>query len=198
MKPHENRLIAGVDEAGRGPLAGPVITAAVILNPDKPIPGLRDSKKLSDQTRRYLNAIIRTHAYAYALGRAEVSEIDTLNIHHATLLAMQRAIEALPCRPHLVLIDGLFCPKISIDCEALVRGDLWCPPISAASILAKVARDDEMIALDNAYPGYDFAQHKGYPTKKHITALHTMGVSQQHRRSYAPVKQVLAEGLQNG
>jgi len=186
-------LIAGVDEAGRGPLAGPVIAAAVILDPRSPIEGIADSKLLSEKMREKLDHEIRSHALAWAIARADVEEIDSLNILQASLLAMKRAIEALVIRPHLALIDGNRCPVL--DCcevEAIIKGDQTVTAIGAASILAKVARDREMMELDARYPGYGFAQHKGYPTKSHISALNTLGISPVHRRSYAPVRNVLS------
>lgn len=182
-------LIAGVDEVGRGPLAGPVVTAAVILNPVRPIPGLADSKTLTPQRRESLALEIRTHALAWALGRAEIEEIDTLNILHATLLAMQRAIAALPIAPRAALIDGNRCPPLPCPAHAVVQGDQRVPQISAASILAKVARDGEMRLLEAQYPGYGFALHKGYGTALHLEALVTLGPSAIHRRSFAPVRQ---------
>ncbi|MFI4919533.1 MAG: ribonuclease HII [Legionellales bacterium] len=178
-------LIAGVDEVGRGPLAGAVVTAAVILR--GPIPGLADSKKLSPKKRKLLSLQIKEEALAYAYGRAEADEIDELNIHHATLLAMRRAVEALPITPDRVLIDGLYTPQLSMPCKAIVQGDSLIPEISAASILAKVLRDEEMEALDAMYPGYGFAGHKGYPTVAHREALIRLGPCVIHRRSYAPV-----------
>lgn len=178
-------LVAGVDEVGRGPLAGAVVTAAVILK--NPIEGLADSKKLTPKTRKLLSLQIKDQALAYAYGRAEVEEIDALNIHHATLLAMKRAIESLPIQPDTVLIDGLYTPKLSIPCKAIVQGDSLVPEISAASILAKVLRDEEMDELDVMYPGYGFAGHKGYPTVAHREALIRLGPCAIHRRSYAPV-----------
>ncbi|WP_419421034.1 ribonuclease HII [Legionella sp. D16C41] len=182
--------IAGVDEAGRGPLAGPVITAAVILN--EPIDGLTDSKKLTALKRSKLALEIEQKALAFAYGRADVSEIDKLNIHHATLLAMQRAIESLPIRPHLVKIDGLYVPSTDIPCEAIVHGDLLVAEISAASILAKVARDREMDEMERLYPGYEFSTHKGYSTAKHQAALQKLGPCAIHRKSYGPVAKLLA------
>ncbi|OGV48894.1 MAG: ribonuclease HII [Legionellales bacterium RIFCSPHIGHO2_12_FULL_42_9] len=178
-------IIAGVDEAGRGPLAGAVMTAAVILK--RPIVGVTDSKKLSPNKRKQLSLQIRQEALCFAFGRAEVQEIDALNIHHATLLAMKRAIECLSCTPELVLIDGLYIPTIDIPCKAIVKGDLLIGEISAASILAKVARDEEMELMDQLYPGYEFAIHKGYPTAKHRALLNELGPCPIHRRSYAPV-----------
>jgi len=190
--PFKDRWLAGVDEVGRGPLAGPVVAAAVILDPDNPIPDLKDSKKLSDKSRRELSFIIQEKALGFALGRAEVEEIEKLNIHHASLLAMQRAVLNLSLntsiRIELVIVDGAFCPNIPYPCQAIIGGDNSEPAISAASILAKVSRDDEMIQLDKQYPGYGFAQHKGYPTKQHTEALKYLGISNIHRRDYAPVK----------
>lgn len=178
-------LIAGVDEVGRGPLAGPVVTAAVILR--HPIAGLTDSKKLSPLRREKLAQQIIAEAVCYSYGRAEVEEIEELNIHHATLLAMKRAVEALPVRPNKVLVDGLFRPQLAIECEAIVKGDLLVAEISAASILAKVARDTEMEQLDKQYPGYGFAMHKGYATEFHRTALASLGLCPIHRRSFIKV-----------
>ena len=182
-------LVAGVDEVGRGPLAGAVVTAAVILK--KPIDGLADSKKLSPKKRQQLALIIKEKAFAYAYGRAEVDEIDALNIHHATLLAMARAVEALSVVPHKVLVDGIHIPKLSMPCQAIIQGDSLIPAISAASILAKVLRDEEMDEMDKRYPGYGFAGHKGYPTIAHRKALIELGPCPIHRRSYAPVAALL-------
>lgn len=182
-------LIAGVDEVGRGPLAGAVVTAAVILK--DPIPGLMDSKKLSEKKRKILALEIQDKALAFAYGRAEVEEIDSLNIHHATLLAMKRAVEALPIRPDSVLIDGLYVPELDMPAKAVVQGDSLFAQISAASILAKVLRDEEMQALDKLYPGYGLAGHKGYPTSAHRDALVRLGPSVIHRKSYAPVAALL-------
>ena len=178
-------LIAGVDEAGRGPLAGPVVAAAVIL--DLPIEGVTDSKKLTAQKRMELATVIHNNAIDYAYGQCDVDEIDRLNIHKATLLAMKRAIEGLIRRPELILIDGIYCPETDIPCRAVVKGDLHEPAISAASILAKVKRDSEMVMLDLIYPEYGFAVHKGYSTPAHKKALETYGRSPIHRRSYQPV-----------
>ena len=175
-------LIAGVDEVGRGPLAGAVITAAVILK--KTIDGLADSKKLTAKKRELLSVQIKSEAIAYAYGRAEVEEIDTLNIHHATLLAMQRAVQLLPIKPDRVLVDGSFRPKLDLPCYAIVQGDDLIPDISAASILAKVFRDTEMVELDLIYPGYGFAAHKGYATAAHRKALQQLGPCDIHRRSF--------------
>jgi ribonuclease HII len=182
-------LLAGVDEVGRGPLAGAVVTAAVILK--APIDGLNDSKKLSEKMRKKLSIQIKEEALAYAFGRAEVDEIDSLNIHHATLLAMKRAVEALAIRPDEVLVDGIHIPQLSIPCKAIVQGDSLIPAISAASILAKVLRDEEMAQMDEMYPGYGFAGHKGYPTAAHRKALMEIGPCPIHRRSYAPVAAAL-------
>ena len=181
--------VAGVDEVGRGPLAGPVVTAAVILS--APIEGINDSKKLSASKRKQLALEIRERALCYAYGRAEVDEIDQLNIHHATLLAMKRAIEALAICPGQVLVDGLYIPNVSISCRAIVKGDSLIKEIGAASILAKVLRDEEMEEMDKIYPGYGFSEHKGYPTEMHRTALKTLGPCAIHRRSYAPVREAL-------
>jgi ribonuclease HII len=178
-------LIAGVDEVGRGPLAGPVITAAVILK--NPIAGIKDSKKLSAKKRELLSEQIKHEAIAYAYGRAEVEEIDALNIHHATLLAMQRAISALPITPDHVLVDGMFRPQANIPCHAIVQGDDLIAEISAASILAKVFRDAEMEVMDAIYPGYGFGKHKGYATVNHREALNRLGPCLIHRRSFEQV-----------
>lgn len=188
-------LIAGVDEAGRGPLAGAVIAAAVILDPARPIAGLADSKALTAKKREALDGLIRSHALAWSLGRAEVEEIDELNILRATLLAMQRAVAGLAVPPHHVLVDGDRCPAFPCPARAIVRGDQTEPAICAASILAKVARDREMIELDARYPGYGFAVHKGYGTALHLEALRRHGATAVHRRSFAPVRKAL-ESLQ--
>ena len=184
-------LEAGVDEVGRGPLAGPVIAAAVILNPQKPISGLRDSKKLSVKRRQSLCIEIKQQALAWAVGRAEVEEIDALNIHHASLLAMRRAVHALPVKPGKVWIDGKFCPQLEYETEAIVKGDEKIIEISAASILAKVTRDQEMTNWHQTYPNYGFAQHNGYGTQYHLDALIKYGVTPLHRRSFAPVRKLL-------
>lgn len=186
-------LIAGVDEVGRGPLAGPVVTAAVILDADNPVEGLDDSKKLTEKKRTLLAARIREKALCYSIARAEQEEIDELNIFQATLLAMQRAVAGLTIIPDKVLVDGKFCPDILLPCEAVIKGDSRVAAISAASILAKVNRDNEMIAMEVAYPGYGFAQHKGYPTKVHIAALSELGISPIHRRSFKPVQKLLIQ-----
>lgn len=183
--------VAGVDEVGRGPLAGPVVAAAVILDPRQPIEGLADSKKISEKKRERLALEIREKALAWALGRAEVEEIDNINILQASLLAMKRAVEQLPLAPHRALIDGNRCPQLDCPAEAIIKGDATVDVISAASIIAKVARDQEMVELDTHYPGYGLARHKGYPTKMHIAALQILGVSHIHRRSFGPVKRLL-------
>jgi ribonuclease HII len=183
-------LIAGVDEAGRGPLAGAVVAAAVILNPEKPIAGLADSKKLTEKQREKLFILIQERALAWAIGRAEVEEIDSLNILQASLLAMKRAVEALHIAPTLALVDGNCAPKLLCPVTTIIQGDQTEPAISAASILAKVTRDREMVLLDQQYPQYGFAKHKGYPTKAHIAALELHGITSFHRLSYAPVARV--------
>lgn len=183
--------VCGVDEVGRGPLAGPVVAAAVILNPNDPIEGLRDSKALSEEKREMLDVQIRARALAFAFGRAEVDEIDRVNILQATMLAMQRAVNALPVQPDLAYVDGNRCPVLSCRVEAIVRGDALVPAISAASIIAKVARDREMAEWDARYPGYGLAQHKGYPTPTHLRALDALGVTPIHRVSFAPVRERL-------
>lgn len=189
-------LIAGVDEAGRGPLAGPVIAAAVILDPAHPITGLADSKQLSEIRREQLAVEIRAHALAWALGRADVTEIDRINILQASLLAMRRAVEDLSIIPHRMLVDGKHCPSgLVCPCQALIKGDATVPAISAASILAKVARDAELRELHNHYPDYGFARHKGYPTVAHRQALHRFGPCPEHRRSFAPVAAVLQAAI---
>ena len=185
-------LIAGVDEVGRGPLVGDVVTAAVILNPAKPIAGLADSKKLTDKKRQLLAIEIKEKALCYAIGRCSPSEIDELNILQATMLAMSRAVEALSTVPEFVFVDGNRHPKLAMPAQAGVKGDSLVAEISAASILAKVARDDEMIELDARYPQYGFAGHKGYPTKAHFAALEQYGAIDEHRKSFKPVQRVLA------
>ncbi len=184
-------IIAGIDEAGRGPLAGPVIAAAVILDPNRPIDGVANSKKLSEKKRETLFDVITSHCLAYGIGRAEVSEIDEFNILEASMIAMQRAVDALSIKPTKALIDGNRCPKLKCLSEAIIKGDDTVPAISAASILAKVTRDREMLVLDTKYPGYGFAQHKGYGTEKHLAALHKLGATEIHRKSFAPVARVL-------
>ncbi len=184
-------LICGVDEAGRGPLAGPVSAAAVILDPANPISGLADSKKLSEKQRDRLAPIIRERALAWAVAYAEVDEIDQINILQATLLAMRRAVLALHIRPEQVLVDGLYCPQTGIPSQAIVKGDSKIAAISAASILAKTARDELMQGLHQQYPQYGFDGHKGYPTAAHLAALREHGVSAVHRRSFRPVRELL-------
>ena len=186
-------LIAGVDEVGRGPLVGAVVTAAVILDPNNPIDGLTDSKKLSEKKRLMLFDQIKQKALAWSLGRAEPHEIDAINILAATMLAMTRAVEALPIKPNFVLIDGNRVPKdLIIPAQAVVKGDLHVAEISAASILAKVTRDAEMLALDALYPQYGFAKHKGYPTAAHLDALAKFGAIDPYRKSFKPVQRALS------
>nr|MBF0684670.1 ribonuclease HII [Pseudomonas sp.] len=184
-------LVAGVDEVGRGPLCGPVVTAAVILDPARPIIGLNDSKKISESRREALFDEICEKALAWCIARAEVEEIDRLNILHATMLAMQRAVEGLSVTPRLALIDGNRCPQLSVPSASVIQGDGQVPAIAAASILAKVSRDREMRALDLCYPGYGLAGHKGYPTAAHFEALRLLGPTPIHRRSFAPVRALL-------
>ena len=185
------RLVAGVDEAGRGPLAGPVYAAAVILDPARLVLGLADSKTLSAARRDTLALEIRAHALCWALGMATVEEIDRLNILQASLLAMTRAVAALSMAPSLALVDGNRAPSLECTVRTIVGGDASEPAISAASILAKVARDAVMCSLDTLYPGYGFARHKGYPTAAHVTALEQLGVSPVHRRTFGPVRRLL-------
>lgn len=185
------QFVAGVDEVGRGPLAGPVVAAAVILDPERPIAGLADSKKLSEKRREALDPIIREQALCWALGRAEPEEIDRINILQASLLAMQRAVAGLATRPELALVDGNKAPRLPCQVRTIVGGDASEPAISAASIIAKVARDREMVELDARYPGYGLAKHKGYPTRQHMEALQALGVSEIHRRSFAPVRRLI-------
>ena len=186
-----SELIAGVDEVGRGPLAGAVVAAAVILDPNNPIQSLTDSKKLTERQRQRLAIEIREKSISWALGRAEVEEIDEINILWASMLAMKRAVEALKVVPTFVKIDGNRCPDLNFPMEAIVKGDLIVPEISAASIIAKVARDQEMLEMDGRYPGYGFAKHKGYPTKQHQEALVELGVSAIHRLSFRPVQRLI-------
>ncbi|MDD0823204.1 ribonuclease HII [Mannheimia sp. AT1] len=187
----EAKLIAGVDEVGRGPLVGAVVTAAVILDPNNPIQGLTDSKKLSEKKRLALAEEIKAKALSWAIGRAEPAEIDELNILYATMLAMQRAVAGLHIQPDFVLIDGNRIPQLSMPAQAIVKGDSLVAEISAASIIAKVARDQEMDELDKAFPEYGFAKHKGYPTKLHFEKLTQFGATPYHRKSFAPVRKVL-------
>ena len=187
------KRITGVDEVGRGPLAGPVVAAAVILDPDNPIAGLADSKSISKKKRILLDEQIRSSALAWAIGRAEVEEIDQINILQASLLAMRRAVLSLRPQADHALVDGNRCPDLPCSCEAIIKGDQSVEVISAASIIAKVYRDNEMVEMDNLYPGYGFLSHKGYPTKLHMESLKELGVTPIHRRSFGPVKKVLAE-----
>ncbi|PJI51033.1 MAG: ribonuclease HII [Pseudomonas sp.] len=184
-------LVAGVDEVGRGPLCGPVVTAAVILDPARPIKGLNDSKKLSEARREALFEEIREKALAWCIARADVHEIDQLNILHATMLAMQRAVEGLSVTPKLALIDGNRCPKLQVPSAPVVQGDAKVPAIAAASILAKVSRDREMQEMEALYPGYGIGGHKGYPTPVHLEALKRLGPTPIHRRSFGPVRALL-------
>lgn len=186
--------LAGVDEVGRGPLVGAVVTAAVILDPSRPIQGLADSKKLSEKRRQTLAEQIRDQALAWSLGRAEPAEIDELNILHATMLAMRRAVAGLSMAPGAVLVDGNRTPEFGCPAEAMVKGDGRVPAISAASILAKVARDAEMTALHERHPEYGFDRHKGYPTAVHLDAIKRHGVLPEHRRSFGPVAEAVKQG----
>lgn len=183
-----NALTAGVDEAGRGPLAGSVYASAVILDPERPIEGLTDSKKLSPKRRETLAVTIKSQALAWAVASADVTEIDSLNILQATLLAMQRAVQLLSLRPTLVLIDGNRAPKLPMSVQTIVKGDLTVAAISAASILAKTARDASVMQLHDIYPDYGFDQHKGYGTALHLERLRLLGPCAAHRRSFAPVR----------
>lgn len=189
------QLICGVDEAGRGPLAGSVYAAAVILDVNQPIIGLADSKKLSEKKRDFLSLEIKSKALAWAIASCSAQEVDEINILQASLLAMKRAIEMLNVAPDMgdvwVQVDGNKCPKIALPCEAIIKGDSKVQAISAASILAKTARDAELYALDTQFPQYGFAKHKGYPTAYHLKMLSIHGVSSVHRRSYAPVRNLL-------
>ena len=187
--------LCGVDEAGRGPLAGPVMAAAVMLDPERPIDGLRDSKKLSAAARERLADAIREHAAAWCVAEASVAEIDRLNILHATMLAMQRAVAGLGRAPDEVMVDGNRCPDWSWRSQAVVKGDDTIAAIAAASILAKTARDQYMCRLHDAYPAYGFAKHMGYGTAAHLAALKAHGACPQHRRSFAPVKRVLDQSV---
>ncbi|KAA0012122.1 ribonuclease HII [Billgrantia pellis] len=189
---YQGHLLAGVDEVGRGPLIGAVVAAAAILDPLRPIAGLTDSKKLSPQRRVELDAEIRDKALAFAVAEANHAEVDELNIYHATHLAMRRAIDALPLVPEYLLVDGNRLPGHHVPGQAVVKGDARHPAIAAASILAKVARDAQMVALDALYPEYGFARHKGYPTPEHLDALERHGPLPEHRRSFAPLKGQLA------
>ena len=188
MQSHNNQYIAGVDEVGRGPLAGPVVAAAVILNDRKPIIGLTDSKKLSPNKRALLAQQIKEQSLAFAIVKIDAPEIDRINILQATMKAMREAVLALPIQPHLCLIDGNRCPQLPMPCQAIVKGDLKEPCISAASIIAKVYRDNLMTDCAELYPGYGFEKHKGYPTKQHLEAIARLGITPIHRKSYAPVQ----------
>ncbi len=184
-------IICGVDEAGRGPLAGPVYAAAVILDDNHPIAGLADSKKLSAKRRDFLALEVKQHALSWAIATASVEEIDSLNILRASLLAMRRAVEALQVRPQEVWVDGLYCPDTGLPSRAIVQGDSKVESISAASILAKTERDAAMLQMHEQYPQYGFATHKGYPTAAHLAALRLHGVSLEHRKSFRPVRELL-------
>jgi len=184
------QYLCGVDEAGRGPLAGPVVAAAVILDPCRPVEGLADSKTLSAKKREACFEMICMNARAFNVAMASVEEIDSLNILHATMLAMQRAVEGLSIKPDYVQIDGNRCPELSVPAQAIVRGDAQVPAISAASILAKVTRDRLLCELHELHPEYGFNQHAGYPTRQHLMALNTCGPCIHHRRSFAPVRKV--------
>ena len=186
-------LLAGVDEVGRGPLAGDVVAAAVILDPKQPIDGLDDSKKLTEKKREALFPIIQQQSLSFCVARASVAEIDKINILHASMLAMKRAVEGLAIQPEHVLVDGNRIPPWTYPAEAVVKGDSRVAAIAAASILAKVVRDREMVAFDNQYPEYGFAGHKGYPTKVHMAALEKYGPTPIHRKSFGPVKQQLEQ-----
>jgi ribonuclease HII len=187
-------LIAGVDEAGRGPLAGAVFAAAVILDPQHTISGLADSKSISEKKRNALFNQIQQSALAWAIASASAQEIDEINILQASLLAMKRAVEKLAITPNQILVDGLYLPKVNIAGQAVVKGDSLHACISAASILAKVARDEELYQLDKLYPQYGFAAHKGYPTKLHLEKIQQYGVLPIHRKTFAPIKQMLQQG----
>lgn len=191
--PYQGHLLAGTDEAGRGPLAGSVVAAAVILNPENPIQGLTDSKKLSEKKRDELFGQIQEKALCFAIAESTVAEIDQLNILQASLLAMHRAVQALTIQPEFVAVDGNKLPRWDYASQAVVKGDARVAAIAAASILAKVTRDRQLIELDKQYPGYGFAAHKAYPTKQHLQALQTLGVTPAHRRSYKPVQQFLSQ-----
>ena len=185
-------LVAGCDEVGRGPWAGPVVAAAVVLDPAHPIAGLADSKALSARRREALDAQIRAHSLGWSIAESSVEEIDQLNILQATMLAMQRAVAALPCEIDLLLVDGNRTPTVAVPCRAIVGGDAVHPAISAASIIAKVYRDSLMAELAQRYPGYGFEQHSGYGTAAHRAALLTLGPCPAHRRSFAPIRRLLA------
>jgi ribonuclease HII len=198
IEPPDSGMLAGVDEAGRGPLAGPVVAAAVILDPKRPIEGLADSKKLSESQRNHLAVLIKQNALSYSIALADVNEIDELNILQATLLAMQRAINGLSLLPDQVLVDGNRLPKLTIPAQAIVKGDAKVKAISAASILAKVTRDAMMVAYHEQYPNFAFHVHKGYGTQQHLAEIGQFGCLKIHRRSFNPVKTILSDaGLRN-
>ena len=184
-------LIGGVDEAGRGPLAGAVFAACVVLHPDKKIEGISDSKKLSEKKRDKLAHLIKKKSMAWSIASASVEEIDRLNILQASLLAMKRAVESLPFLPNKILVDGIHCPKLNLQAQTIIKGDCLVDEISAASILAKTARDAEMYSLHKIFPHYGFDRHKGYPTKKHLEALRIHGISIIHRRSFSPIRKLI-------
>ena len=184
-------MIGGVDEAGRGPLAGAVFAACVVLNPANKIEGISDSKKLSEKKRNKLAYLIKRNSMAWAVASASVEEIDNINILQASLLAMKRAVESLPFLPDKILVDGIHSPKLNLQVQTVIKGDSLVPEISAASILAKTARDAEMYCLHKSFPNYGFDQHKGYPTKKHLEALQVHGISIVHRRSFSPVRKLI-------
>lgn len=192
-EPWTQGLQAGIDEVGIGPLAGPVFAAAVLLDPARPIEGLMDSKALSPKRRKLLSVEIQERALCWSIAQASVEEIDRLNILQASHLAMRRAISTLSVRPHMAYVDGNKAPHTDVPVVAVIQGDRRIPQISAASIIAKVARDEEMVRLDEQYPGYGLARHKGYPTRQHFNALESLGASVIHRRSFAPVRAVLEQ-----
>ncbi len=193
----DDQIIAGVDEAGRGPLCGEVFAAAVILDPEKPIEGLDDSKKLTEKRREALAKEIKEKAKAWAIASSSVEEIDTINILQASLLAMRRAVAALSIEPTLLRVDGNQDPKSAVRAVTVVKGDALYPEISAASILAKVARDESMILAEQQFPGFGFAKHKGYGTKAHLAALQRLGVTKIHRKSFAPIKKLLSSDAED-
>ena len=193
-----HELICGLDEAGRGPLAGPVCAAAVVLDPARPIDGLADSKTLTERRRIGLEESIKRNALAWGVGWATVEEIDAINILQASLLAMRRAYASMGLVPSRALVDGLHFPAIGCPAEAVVNGDSLVPSISAASILAKNARDREMVLLNERFPGYGFDRHKGYPTRSHIEAIERLGVLEVHRRSFGPVRKILRQDIGSG
>ncbi len=195
---YTSELLAGVDEAGRGPLVGPVVAGAVMLDPEAPIQGLADSKKLSEKKREALALLIKEQALAWAIAEASVAEIQSLNILQASLLAMQRAVTKLRVTPKLVWVDGLHCPELPMQTRAIVKGDDKVQAISAAGILAKVARDAKMFDLDKKYPQYGFAKHKGYPTKQHLEAMRLYGIMEEYRLTFKPVQKIAATFTEHG